>query len=597
MFEHFFRLTVGLDQSASAGAQPMLRFHRANATEASDTVQAWHEVQSVLPNAVALAGWDYKTLVATGAEASSRLPAPDVPRLEIHDAARPYRFESDEAARLRTDLALAAYEGTYRRFGGASTVRQLAEGTVISLSQHGSYLGDEARFSIVSVDHHGANNLGAQAAALLGLAEAEAGSYRNTCFAQPAALPQVPRLLPKPPARPQVALVVGLPDCVLTTERDHRIKIQFPWQRGAAPAVGGLAESGPAGRNAGKTGNAPGNDQSGTWVRVAEWQAGPNWGSHFLPRIGTEVLVDFLDGDIDRPVIVGQSYNGADLPPFSAGHEASANHPGVLSGWMSHNHEAGFNQWVIDDAPGQLRSRLASSENASQLSLGHLIHQAPDSATRGAWRGSGFELRTDGWLAVRAGEGLLISATARADGQSTQMDVAEAVSQLHAAEDTAKALSDAASQQQALPLQANSALTELIATVDPKKDGKFESAVGGQAAKKANPGSRELGEPTEHFAKPVLVTEAPSDIGLASPASTLLFAGRHLHATSQQDLHLASAHTLAAAVGKGASWFSHAGGIKSIAQAGSQTIQANTDAMEILADQSITVTSSNDEIH
>ncbi|PKO36133.1 MAG: type VI secretion system tip protein VgrG, partial [Betaproteobacteria bacterium HGW-Betaproteobacteria-6] len=112
MFEHFFRLTVGLDQSVSAGAQTTLRFHRANATEASDTVQAWHEVQSVLPNAVALAGWDYKTLVATGAEASSRLPAPDVPRLEIHDAARPYRFESDEAARLRTDLALAAYEGT-----------------------------------------------------------------------------------------------------------------------------------------------------------------------------------------------------------------------------------------------------------------------------------------------------------------------------------------------------------------------------------------------------------------------------------------------------------------------------------------------------
>ena len=580
-----------------AGAQPTIRFHRANATEASDTVQAWHEVHSVLPNAVALAGWDYKTLVATGAEASSRLQAPDVPRLEIHDAARPYRFESDEAARLRTDLALAAHEGAYRRFGGESTVRQLAEGTVISLSQHGSYLGDEARFSIVSVDHHGANNLGAQAAELLGSADVETGTYFNHCQAQPAALPQVPRLLPKPPARAQVALVVGLPDGVLTTERDHRIKIQFPWQRGAAPTVGGLAESGPAGRNSGKAGNAPGNDQSGTWVRVAEWQAGPNWGSHFLPRIGTEVLVDFVDGDIDRPVIVGQSYNGADLPPFSAGHEASANHPGVLSGWMSHNHEAGFNQWVVDDAPGQLRSRLASSENASQLGLGHLIHQAPDSATRGSWRGSGFELRTDGWLAVRAGEGLLISATARPDGQSTQMDVAEAVSQLHAAEETAKALSDAASQQQALPLQANSALTELIATVDPKKDGKFESAVGGQAAKKAQPGSRDPGEPTERFAKPVLVMEAPSDIGLASPASTLLFAGRHLHATCQQDLHLASAHTLAAAVGKGASWFSHSGGIKSIAAAGGHTIQANTDAMEILADQSITVTSSNDEIH
>jgi type VI secretion system secreted protein VgrG len=54
---------------------------------------------------------------------------------------------------------------------------------------------------------------------------------------------------------------------------------------------------------------------------VAEWLSGPNWGSHFLARIGNEVLVDFIDGDIDRPIVVGQSYNGADLPPFSAGHE------------------------------------------------------------------------------------------------------------------------------------------------------------------------------------------------------------------------------------------------------------------------------------
>ena len=88
--------------------------------------------------------------------------------------------------------------------------------------------------------------------------------------------------------------------------------------------------------------------------------------------------MDFLDGDIDRPIVIGQVYNGADLPPFSAGHETGANHPGVISGWMSHNHEAGFNQWLIDDAPGQLRIRLASSENASQLGPGHLIHQAPE---------------------------------------------------------------------------------------------------------------------------------------------------------------------------------------------------------------------------
>jgi hypothetical protein len=130
---------------------------------------------------------------------------------------------------------------------------------------------------------------------------------------------------------------------------------------GANPNASGLAETGPASHTAGKTGNAPGNDQSGTWVRVADWLSGPNWGSHFLHRIGNEVMVDFQEGDIDRPVIVGQAYNGADLPPFSAGYEAGTNHPGVLSGWMSHNFDEGHNQWVADDAPGQLRTRLTPS--------------------------------------------------------------------------------------------------------------------------------------------------------------------------------------------------------------------------------------------
>jgi len=581
------------DTELPAAAQPEIRFHRNNATEASDTLQVWQEQRSVQPNAVSLAGWDYKTLVATGAEAKSTLDNGELPRMEIYDASAAYRFEDSAAAQLRTDLRLAAHEAKYRTFTGEGSVRPLAEGTIFTLTQHDTYRGDDARFAVLGIEHHGANNLGAQAAELLASTDVEAGSYRNRFTAQPATIPVVPLPIKKPQARPQTAHVVGLPDSVLTTERDHRIKIQFPWQRGAAPNAGGLAET----PGAGKSGNAPGNDQSGTWVRVAEWLAGPNWGSHFLPRIGTEVLVDFLGGDIDRPIIVGQAYNGADLPPFSAGHDAGANHPGVLSGWMSHNFEEGHNQWVLDDSPGQLRTRLATSENAGQLGLGHLIQQAPESAHRGAWRGSGFEFRSDAWLAVRAGDGILISSTARPNGQSTQMDVAETVAQLKAATETAQRLSDAASAQTASPLQANAEQRAFIKLIDPQQDGKYTADVGGQPARKAQPGSRDLGDPTERFAAPIILTEAPSDIGLATPASTLLFAGEHLHATVQQDFHIASAYTFSTTVGAGASWFSHSGGIKSIAAAGSQTLQANTDEMEILADQSVTITSSNDEIH
>jgi type VI secretion system secreted protein VgrG len=92
----------------------------------------------------------------------------------------------------------------------------------------------------------------------------------------------------------------------LTTERDHQIKVQFAWQRGQVPLAGGLTETGSP---VDSKGNAPGNETSGTWVRVAEALAGANWGTNFTPRIGSEVVVDFIEGDMDRPLVIAQLYN------------------------------------------------------------------------------------------------------------------------------------------------------------------------------------------------------------------------------------------------------------------------------------------------
>ncbi len=140
-------------------------------------------------------------------------------------------------------------------------------------------------------------------------------------------MPEGTALVPLPPPsrspRAQTARVVGLPDAANTASRDHQVRIQFPWQRGVAPQAGGLSDTG---SRAHPEGHAPGDHTAGTWVRVAEWLAGPNWGSHALPRIGSEVLVEFLHADIDQPVIAGQLYNGEAAPPFAAGMDA-----GILS--------------------------------------------------------------------------------------------------------------------------------------------------------------------------------------------------------------------------------------------------------------------------
>jgi uncharacterized protein involved in type VI secretion and phage assembly len=153
--------------------------------------------------------------------------------------------------------------------------------------------------TLLAVEHHATNNLGSQIAKLLDNTELEQGTYKNHFHAAPAAAAVVPRWQADPTSPgTQPALVVGLDGEVLTTDRDLRVKVQFPWQRGDSPLPGGLAHDD---TSADTKGNAPGNETSGTWVRLAQPSAGANWGSSVVPRIGTEVSVAFIEADIDAP--------------------------------------------------------------------------------------------------------------------------------------------------------------------------------------------------------------------------------------------------------------------------------------------------------
>jgi len=411
----------------------------------------------------------------------------------------------------------------------------------------------------------------------------------------------LPRLLRKPTAPGgQTALVVGLADEPLTTDRDHRVKVQFPWQRGQQPLPGGLPHD--AG-SPDATGSAPGNEQSGTWVRVAGPAAGANWGTLYTPRIGTEVLVDFIEGDVDRPVIVAALYNGADAPPFAAGVDAGVNHPGTVAGLHTQGLDGtGYNQWVLDDATGQLRMRLLCSYTTAELGLGHLIAQGPASAQRGAWRGSGFEAGTQGWASLRAAQGLLVTSTARsgsyASAQSTQMDASDSLAQLRAAQALGQRLGQAALASGAHGLHSHDegqALSRLAQALDPALDGRHPAQVNGQDALKAE--GRRLADPVEAFAQPLVLLDSPSTQAWASPAGISSFAGQHLSLTAQADLHQAAAHTHSTVAGQTASLYTHAGGIQAIAANGPLTLRAHTDTLQLLADQAITVVSVNGEIH
>ena len=206
------------------------------------------------------------------------------------------------------------------------------------------------------------------------------------------------------------------------------IRVRFPWQQGERA-----------------------DDRSTRWVRVAQRQAGSGMGWQWLPRIGQEVLVKFSEDDIDQPVVIGALYNGqgeAGIAPtpggqgasgqsdgtalYKQGSDSAASAQGNLAGGHSpawhgmgtelegHRNAAahtgfksaehggsGYNQLVFDDSDGQLRTQLATTQQHSQLNLGHLVHQQDN--RRGSFRGQGFELRTDGHAAVRGQAGLLLT--------------------------------------------------------------------------------------------------------------------------------------------------------------------------------------------
>jgi type VI secretion system secreted protein VgrG len=119
--------------------------------------------------------------------------------------------------------------------------------------------------------------------------------YENTFTCIPADVPfRPPRSTPKPVVRgAQTAIVAGPPGEEIHTDKYGRVKVQFHWDR-----VGQR------------------NDTSSCWIRVAQSSAGTGWGTIYIPRIGQEVIVDFIEGDPDRPLITGSVYHTINMPPY-----------------------------------------------------------------------------------------------------------------------------------------------------------------------------------------------------------------------------------------------------------------------------------------
>ena len=183
--------------------------------------------------------------------------------------------------------------------------------------------------------------------------------------------------------------------------------------------------------------------------------------------------------------------------------------------------------------------------------------------------------------------------------QSTQMDAAEAVAQLKAAQQLGQALSASAQQQGAQALhsfdaQAQQAVQSHVDAMCPTAQGKCDSSVNGQEAKKAD--GRKLGAPVERFAQPLIHLDTPATAAFVTPANISIFSGQDASMAVQGDVQITAGHTLSSVSGQTTSLYTHAGGIKAITANGPLSLRAHADAQQIWADQGITVQSTTDEI-
>ncbi|MHC1651904.1 type VI secretion system Vgr family protein [Stenotrophomonas maltophilia] len=645
-----FADSVALPEDATS-AGTGVRFHRSDATEASDSVQAIGLCRRLASTTVSLQSDDYRQVRALagqspmdgGGSASAR---------EDFDAAGAYAFSDSAAASRQARLLAQAREAHSRRWQGHGTVRGLHSGNWLRLQQAPGTTPPE--LLLVAVDHAGINNLPTDLRRsledALGVApgvsedaalwqQADAVGYSNRFDAVPRATPWRPllvdgtgaRLNPRPTVPGyQTAVVVagqGSTGKDLHADSHGRVRVRFHFQQGQGDGA-----------------------HDSAWLRVAQRYAGPGVGSQFLPRIGQEVLVGFLDADIDRPLVLGTLYNGrgeAGVAPTTAGasgesdlsaygqagdarnsaqanlsggqapawHAAGAGdqahrHGGALWGIRSREWDGGegSNHLLFDDSNQQLRAQLASSQQASQLTLGHLRHQADNYV--GSLRGTGFELRSDAWGAVRAPAGAWFSAYGRRPtapaGEAVQPSALLAQLQTLGERFTQTARKHvtsplamqegAGAKQRSVLMTDQSPLPGILKSVRTTLTGEgFDAATEQARDRDASPGEKRVphsGDPLLGVAAPEgVVHVAGQTLQWSSGEGVLLSSGSHsdLAVMGQARLHASQALGMLAAASSGAD----AGGPTLVAVAGTGVVdvQAQADAIHVQARQPLRASS------
>jgi len=249
---------------------------------------------------------------------------------EIYDYPGEYvkKNEGEHFVQARMEEAQAQYELAH----GQCNARGICSGYLFKLS--GQPRDDQnAEYLIVAAEHQAEYS---QYESIEGGGTSYACSFTVLNSKQPF---RPARLTPKPIVQgPQTAVIVGPSGDEIYTDKYGRVKAQFHWDR-----VGQK------------------NENSSCWMRVSYPWAGKNWGMVSIPRIGQEVIVDFLEGDPDQPIITGRVYNAEQMPPWDL--PGNMTQSGILSRSSKGGSGANANAFRFEDKKGEEQVWLHAEKN------------------------------------------------------------------------------------------------------------------------------------------------------------------------------------------------------------------------------------------
>ncbi len=242
----------------------------------------------------------------------------------------PGRYKDDEMGKVYSGLRLEYLRRQAQTAHGKGNEPLLRPGYRFTLQGH---INPDCNqdWSIVAVRH-----VGKQPQALEEDGGSGATTYHNTFVLIPAtttwrATPELKPLMPGP----EIATVVGPGDEEIYCDEYGRVRIQFPWDR-----------------------YTPNDDTASCWVRVSHSQAGSQYGMMSLPRVGEEVVVSFINGDPDQPMVTGRAYNDIHKTPYPL----PANKTKTV--WRSQTHQgSGFNELSFEDQSGKEKLYLRAQKD------------------------------------------------------------------------------------------------------------------------------------------------------------------------------------------------------------------------------------------